>query len=266
MKICKFCGTKYKDAESKCPGCHSTEFYTVMDDEEPEGKTRKGDKAKGFFTAFKKAPGIIKATVILGALVILLLAYLNIAQLLKPRPTIPAMDDPDTITTSHNSELKVQPLDFGFEDIGELATQSAYYTEILSDENYKKFFKTDINVPGTKSRYIVSFDGIIKAGIDFSEISYRTDDERKIVYIKLPEAKIISNELDYNSLTVWDEKLNILNPKTFEQTNDAYATIASNAQEKALSNGILENAIDNAKILVEASCKAVLPNHEVIFE
>lgn len=55
-----------------------------------------------------------------------------------------------------------------FEDIGELATQSAYCTEIEMIEDGQKAFGFD--VPFTQAKQIYSYDVEIKAGYDFTKL------------------------------------------------------------------------------------------------
>ena len=56
---------------------------------------------------------------------------------------------------------------FGFKDIGELATQSAYVTEVNVTEDARELF--GLEIPFTQSKTIFSYDVVVKAGIDFSE-------------------------------------------------------------------------------------------------
>lgn len=56
----------------------------------------------------------------------------------------------------------------GFEDIGELATQSAYCTEVNVTEAARELF--GVEIPFTESKYIYSYAINIKAGFNFEEI------------------------------------------------------------------------------------------------
>lgn len=50
----------------------------------------------------------------------------------------------------------------GLRNIGELATQSAYVTEVDVLEDARTLF--GMSLPGTQSKYIYSYDFVIKAG------------------------------------------------------------------------------------------------------
>ena len=47
------------------------------------------------------------------------------------------------------------------------------------------------DIPFTKSKYIYSCDGIVKAGLDFSQIEVTVNDDANIAAVKLPEIKVL---------------------------------------------------------------------------
>lgn len=137
----------------------------------------------------------------------------------------------------------------GFEDIGELATQEAYCSNVqLVDKSRKLFNKIDI--PFTQSKYIYSYDCIIKAGLDFSSIDWSVDDEKKLITVKLPEIRILSNEIDLDSFKVYHESESIFTPVKLEESNNALKELKETAQKSAVDNGLLENAATNAKTII----------------
>lgn len=134
----------------------------------------------------------------------------------------------------------------GFEDIGEMATQSAYCTEVNVTEDAKELY--GMRIPFTQSKYIYSYDIVIKAGYDFNEIEWK--EKNKTIEVKLPEAKVLSNELDMDSFKVYHEKESIFSKITLEENNDAVKKMKLNAQENAIANGLLENARSNAETML----------------
>ena len=80
----------------------------------------------------------------------------------------------------------------GFEDIGELATQSAYSSNTSVIDQSRDLFGFEI--PFTQSKYVFSYDTVIKAGINFSDITWKVDENNKKIKINLPETKVLSNE------------------------------------------------------------------------
>ena len=133
----------------------------------------------------------------------------------------------------------------GFEDIGEMATQSAYCTEVNVTEDAKELY--GMRIPFTQSKYIYSYDIVIKAGYDFNEIEWK--EKNKTIEVKLPEAKVLSNELDMDSFKVYHEEESIFSKITLEE-NNAVKKMKLNAQENAIANGLLENARSNAETML----------------
>lgn len=105
-----------------------------------------------------------------------------------------------------------------------------------------------MRIPFTQSKYIYSYDIVIKAGYDFNEIEWK--EKNKTIEVKLPEAKVLSNELDMDSFKVYHEEESIFSKITLEENNDAVKKMKLNAQENAIANGLLENARSNAETML----------------
>lgn len=136
----------------------------------------------------------------------------------------------------------------GFEDIGELATQSAYCTEVQVTDPSRELF--GINIPFTQSKYIYSYDIVIKAGLDFTGITW--SEQGDTIRITLPEIKILSSEIDLDSLKVYHEDESIFQKITLEDNNAALASLKTRAEEDAIANGLLDEARDNAEQILTA--------------
>lgn len=134
----------------------------------------------------------------------------------------------------------------GFENIGELATQSVLATQVEVSSAAREFFGRQI--PFTESKSVFSYDVEIKAGIDFSEIKW--DVTETSVNVTLPEAKILSTEIDLDSFKVYHEKESIFRRVSLEDTNSALVDLEEKAVNSALENGLLEKATENAKVLI----------------
>ncbi|MCI6704090.1 MAG: DUF4230 domain-containing protein [Bulleidia sp.] len=141
---------------------------------------------------------------------------------------------------------------FGFEDIGELATQEMIGTVVHTEKTAQSLFGMEI--PFTQSQYIYSYDFDIKAGYDFSYIKYeiKDDEENKEILIYLPEAKILSTEILTDSFEVYYEKESIFKRITLSDNNIALKDMKKLAEDNAVSNGIYEKAKSNAEIILKA--------------
>ena len=143
-----------------------------------------------------------------------------------------------------SSESKTTKI--GFENIGELATQSAYCTEINVTDTSRKLFGAII--PFTQSKYTYSYNVVIKAGFDFGEIEWTVKDTT--IEVKLPESKILSSEIDMNSFKIYQEAESIFNQITMTENNEALKGLQRTAEENAVANGLLKNARSNAETIL----------------
>lgn len=155
------------------------------------------------------------------------------------------------------------------EHVGELATQAAYYTGIdsINDGRTVSFFNKEFDVPFTKNHYIYSYNGTLKAGINFEEVECHADLEKKMIVVTMPKAKIISNEIDNNSLKVYIQQENIFTPAKIERFNDSQIKLKNEAETQAMENGLIQEAEKNAKMLITGFLAASfdLNEYRIIF-
>lgn len=145
-------------------------------------------------------------------------------------------------------ENKYKTTKLGFEDIGELATQECRTTQVNATKAAQEIF--GVQIPFTQSQYIYSYDVTIKAGYDFSAITW--DVQGTTITVHLPEAQVLSCELDLDSFQVYYEKESVFRPITLEETNQDMTNLKANAQNDAIANGLLDNARENAETLLTA--------------
>ena len=145
---------------------------------------------------------------------------------------------------SHTTESKTTKL--GFEGIGEFATQSAYCTEVSATANARKLFGH--NLPFTQSNIVFSYDVVIKAGYDFSAITWDVHDTT--ITVKLPEVKVLSCEVKEDSFKKYVEDESIFTPFTLDDNNNAMKALKETAQTDAIANGLYENARSNAETML----------------
>ena len=152
----------------------------------------------------------------------------------------------------------------GFEDIGELATQTAYCTEVNVTEAARELF--GMTIPFTQSKYIYSYDIQIKAGLDFEEIEWEVNGST--IEVRLPETKILSSEIDLDSFKVYLEDESIYREITLEENNEALKSMRQSAEDDAVANGLLENARSNAETILTGFFGNVydMDEYEIVFK
>ncbi len=131
--------------------------------------------------------------------------------------------------------------------MSELGTMTYAYTELGSYKNKKAFY--GVTLPFTEKSFILTYDGIIKAGIDMSEVKVELSDAS--VSVTLPAAKILSHEIDEESVQLYDEKHSIFNPFDVKDYTEFYADQKKRAEKKAKERGMLTEAQKQAESVVK---------------
>lgn len=140
--------------------------------------------------------------------------------------------------------------EMGLRNIGELATQAGYFTSVQTIEKSRDVF--GFEVPGTRSNYVYSYDGDIRAGLDFQEIRVDVNELTRVITVHLPEIRILSVEIQEDSFRLYNDGTNLFTSLKMEDVNESLAELKRNAQETAIHNGILENARENAETLIRS--------------
>ncbi|MCH5256720.1 MAG: DUF4230 domain-containing protein [Lachnospiraceae bacterium] len=134
-------------------------------------------------------------------------------------------------------------------NIGELCTAEYNYTHVEQVDSSREI--KGFKIPFTTSMFIYSYDGTIKAGIDFTKIQIDKNDTKKLITVKLPDVKIISSEVHHDSFQLYDEKNNIFNPISVADVADSLVDLENSEKEKSIGDGLLDKAKTNAITLIE---------------
>ncbi len=155
----------------------------------------------------------------------------------------------------------------GFEDVGELVTQTCRVTVICDNTHNRDFFNL-FDIPFTESRQIFSYDVTVDASVDFSKITYTANDENNEITIKLPHAKIYKSTIDTSSFRKYLDSESWFSRIDLEKQNGALKAIEEQGIADAQANGIIEAADKNAKKLIEGFVKTNerYKDYKIIFE
>lgn len=138
------------------------------------------------------------------------------------------------MTPSITSEL----INNRLEDAKELTTMKYHYTNMGQFQNQSDFYGW--KVPFTTKSFIVSYDGVINAGVDLKDARINVTGKR--IQITLPRSKILSHEIYEDSLQVFLEKDSIFNPIKISDYNDFSMDQKKVVEEKAIEKGLLAEA------------------------
>lgn len=156
--------------------------------------------------------------------------------------------------TERQNEPVISTMDFqgSLNDIGELATaEYGYRITQIADKPNKTVI--GLEIPFTDSKVIYSYAGVIKSGMDFEEIEVNVNEVNRTITIDLPEVKILSSEIDTDSLIVYDEKYSPFNTITFEDMNLSIDSLKEKTEKSAISEGLLDRGKENAERIIRAA-------------
>ena len=167
------------------------------------------------------------------------------------------------LKTEHKVDFET--IEDGLRDMGFLITEEYYFTELLSDKKVSTLFGAELW--GTEESYMVTYDGVVEAGIDFGAITVRADESGEAFVIRLPEAVMREPNIDPASLVVRDEKHSIFNKFTEEERGKALERLEEEVRKKAEEKGILEKAEKNARQVISTFVGSIAgPGARITFE
>ncbi len=145
-------------------------------------------------------------------------------------------------------KISVESLVESLKDVGKLSTEEYYFTEVVEYSSVKTLWK--LSLPWTKSGFLISYDGVVSAGIDLTAVTLEVDEESKTIRVFTPEPEIMSVEIDFDSFVCYSEKSGIANRITVGDYNAALLSIEKTARDKAVEKGVLERAQEHAERLI----------------
>ena len=155
-----------------------------------------------------------------------------------------------------NVEISAIVLQNKISAMSELAVVTYTYTELGQYESSKEFY--GVKMPFTTNRFLLTYDGVIKAGIDMTEVKVDVDQGVKTVTVTLPQAEILSHQIDEDSVKIYDEKTSIFNAFTIEDYTSFYADQKKTVEKKARDKGLLTEAQTQAENAVRQLLDPVL--------
>lgn len=155
-----------------------------------------------------------------------------------------------TRTSGNNQKMSAIVLENRLAEVSELASITYSYTNMAEFENSKDFY--GMTLPFTTKGFILTYDGEIKAGIDLSEAQVNMNG--KEVTITLPKAKVLSHEINEDSIEVFDETTSIFNSFKIEDyqafCSDQKKEMEAKAEKKGLLKEAHTKAIKSIKTLI----------------
>lgn len=160
----------------------------------------------------------------------------------------------------------------GIRELGELNTAEYYFSRTESVQNTKQLdlnkiginFKT--NIPLTTNSFTYSYDGEIKAGIDFSKVEVSVDNENKTITVTLPASAITNSVIDPDSYKLYSVTNNILNPINPDDFALSLADLIHTEEANAIEKGLLDRADKNAEDLISKFVKSYAKDYKIVIK
>lgn len=160
------------------------------------------------------------------------------------------LSDTVAVYETASKEVNISLINSNIQAIGELATIEYMYTDAGKFEDPAELFGKDIPFSFTTKSFIAKWDGTIKAGIDINQVKAEENKSTKEIIVHIPKAKILSHEIDEDSIETLDQNDGLFNPVKVEDVREFDAVSKENMEKKAIENGILDKAFDNAKEII----------------
>ncbi|HPW53635.1 MAG TPA: DUF4230 domain-containing protein [Erysipelotrichaceae bacterium] len=154
-----------------------------------------------------------------------------------------------------NIDVDITIIEERINSISELATVEYYYTTIGKYENYKDFYGWKI--PLTTTKFLITYDGVIKAGIDISKVKIYLSD--KTVVIEVPKATVLSHEVEFDTMQIMYESYSIFNQMQITDYNSFMLNEAKAMVTKAANDGLFQKAQQNAVKIIQDLIEPLIP-------
>ena len=112
------------------------------------------------------------------------------------------------------------------------------------------------NIPFTGKSFIVSYDGVIKYGVDLSAVEITVNEVARTVTVTVPQSKIISHEIPEASFKALDEKNGLFNRIHIDDVTEFRQAQKSAMEAKASEMGLPRQAQEQSGAAIEALLNA----------
>lgn len=143
----------------------------------------------------------------------------------------------------------------------ELTTLEYLYTNIGKFENNIDF--NGWNIPLTTKEFVLSYDGVIKAGIDLEALEVKVEGQK--IMVTLPQATITSHVIDEKSIQLFNESKNIFNQISVQDYVDFTKVLKEEKELDLETKGLLEQAQEKSKEVLTTLIDT-LTDHEYTIE
>ena len=156
---------------------------------------------------------------------------------------------------TEKSTIDVKTLEEILQPAGDLITQRYYYTDVDTFENYKELLGAKL--PLTTDKVVFTYKGVISAGIVLSKVDFEVDNEAQKIIVTLPQAFIVSHEIDENSFTAYEIRNSIFTETKIQEYSSLMGSLKRKKEADLLKDqDFLDRAVKEAKNVITSFLKA----------
>ncbi len=202
-------------------------------------------------------PSVLAAAALLLVLIGMLVFNFAVTGKSTDSPKRVTMSEEDAAPihfTGEKETLSGETIQSEIREMGDLVTAEYAYSHAEDFQNVKTLFGLQIDL--TKTTLIYTVDGMIQAGIDFRSVQVEADQENRVLKVLLPRSRITSSEIDHDSFHLVSEQEGWFNNLSAEDVNRTFAHVKEMEEEKAVQNGLLDRADENAEKMITSFVKS----------
>lgn len=111
-----------------------------------------------------------------------------------------------------------------------------------------------------KSNFIMIYKATVRIGIDLKDVDVKVDNEKNIVILTIPKARVIDAKVDNGDIEYLDEKFALFNVNPKEDSDKAKVEAEKMAIDEASKIGVLEFADDQAEKTIKGLLFGLVPD------
>ena len=147
------------------------------------------------------------------------------------------------------TNISVDTVESSLKEAKELTTLKYHYKNVASYENSQEFY--GIKVPFSTKKFLYTYEGVINAGVNLDLAQVDIDEINKTITVSLPKAKILSHDIDEDSVMMFNEKESMFNQLKLQDYTHFRAEEEKRMNDEAIDGGLLDEAYDKAKLAIE---------------
>ena len=157
--------------------------------------------------------------------------------------------------TKKEPDIDIAFVNAKLENISELATEELVYTGIL--------MYSDGTIPFiTQTGFSMLYTADVKAGVDLSQMDIDVTDTQ--VLISIPHAKILSINVDPDSIHFYDEMHALFNWSQKYDVTEALTAAESDVKDKVVSYDLITKAEEQAEIAITDILEGTIGERELV--